>query len=243
MFTYSLCCRAIMHSILTLTHILILLCNPNSLMQNSQYRCRLIQKALDTLSMEDVASIVSCIKGKVWDLVHDHNGNHVIQKSVTKLNEYLHEAQGREGSATQASLLNSLDVIIDEVTASMKDLSVHPYGCRVVQRLIEYCTESQKATVLDCIAEEGLFQTLITHEYGNYVVQRVLAYGRPADKDVVFDTISSRIMELSKQKHSSNVVEMMLTYGTKMQQEHIIAEILRVSIDILPYCMCVILLD
>ena len=187
--------------------------------------------------MEDVANIVSCIKGKVWDLVHDHNGNHVIQKSVTKLNEYLHEAQGREGSATQSSLLNSLDIIIDEVTASLKDLSIHPYGCRVVQRLIEYCTESQKAKVLECIANEGLFQTLINHEYGNYVVQRVLAYGRPEDKDSVFDTISGRIMELSKQKHSSNVVEMILTYGTKMQQEHIIAEILHVSMYMLDMCI------
>lgn len=215
------------------------------------YGCRLIQKALDTLTKEDVANIVSSIKGKVWLLVHDHNGNHVIQKSVTKINEFFHQARAlkqaavvhaplglsqegleeEECDAEHAMLADSLDLIIEEVNASIKDLAIHPYGCRVVQRLIEHSVDPHKEKVLDCIVEEGLFSTLINHEYGNYVVQRVLAYGRESDKDAIFDTITSNILKLSKMKHSSNVVEMMLTYGNVEQRHDIVEEILN--------CYCV----
>lgn len=209
------------------------------------YGCRLIQKALDTLTKEDVATIVSSIKGKVSLLVHDHNGNHVIQKSVTKINEFFYQAEAlkqatvihtpkglsreereEESDADHAMLVDSLDIIITEVNASMKDMAIHPYGCRVVQRLIEHSVDPHKDRVLDCIVDEGLFGTLINHEYGNYVVQRVLAYGRESDKVAIFDTITSNILKLSKMKHSSNVVEMMLTYGNVEQRHKIVGEIL-----------------
>ncbi len=199
------------------------------------FRCRLIQKALDTLDKTDVAAIVSSVKGKVWLLVHDHNGNHVIQKSVTKINELFLQSQGggqeeEEGPSDETRLLlASLDIIVDEVTDNVKDLSVHPYGCRVVQRLIENCSGPQKTRVLDAVLEEGLVGMLIDHEYGNYVVQRVLAYGRPSDRVAVYDAIATNILKLSKQKHSSNVVEMMLTYGDAGQRRRIIEEVMNVS--------------
>lgn len=226
--------------------------------------------------MEDVANIVMSIKGNVWTLVHDHNGNHVVQKSCTKLNEYLHQVlsgTGRNNVSSSTSqdcdndddedqqddkqsessthqviqlLRNSLDVIIDEVTSKMKEMAIHPYGCRVVQRLIEYCTGSQKVTVLNSIlnhhstimpppsssdasSSSWTYDTLINHEYGNYVIQRILAYGRSIDKSAIYETISGKIVSLSRMKHSSNVVEMMLTYGNDGQRHQIIDEILNVS--------------
>ena len=177
-----------------------------------------------------MANIVASVKCKVWLLVHDHNGNHVIQKSVTKINEFFHQSQGQEESAINSLLLSSLDIIVDEVTDNIKDLSVHPYGCRVVQRLIEYCSGAQKAKVLDSVLQEGLLSMLINHEYGNYVVQRILDYGRASDRVAIFDAITTNILKLSKQKHSSNVVEMMLTHGDAEQRHQIIEEILNVSI-------------
>eukprot|EP00571_Detonula_confervacea_P014742 CAMPEP_0172300530 /NCGR_PEP_ID=MMETSP1058-20130122/2595_1 /TAXON_ID=83371 /ORGANISM="Detonula confervacea, Strain CCMP 353" /LENGTH=532 /DNA_ID=CAMNT_0013010331 /DNA_START=270 /DNA_END=1868 /DNA_ORIENTATION=+ len=197
------------------------------------YGCRLIQKALDTLDREAVANIVASVKGKVWLLVHHHNGNHVIQKSVTKINEFVQADRDQEDNATTSLLLSSLDIIIDEVASNIKDLSIHPYGCRVVQRLIEHCSGPQMTNVLDGISLEGLYSTLINHEYGNYVIQRVLAYGRPSDKEAVFETIitNNNILKLSKQKHSSNVVEMMLTYGNAEQHQRFIEEMLN--------CFCV----
>lgn len=208
----------------------------------------------------------------MWLLVHDHNGNHVIQRSITKINEFVAQATTvgleREGGEEQnevmtTSLVNALDIIIDEVTSSIKELATHPYGCRVVQRLIEHCHDAQKDKVLDCIFDADLSSSLINHEYGNYVIQRFLTYGRLSgkcllnfasrsaacgshlviclihssllsmtDKAAVFETITknNNILKLSKQKHSSNVVEMMLTYGDVEQRHQIIDGILNVSL-------------
>jgi len=201
---------------------------------------------LDTLSKEVIASIVSSVKGKVWILAYDHNGNHVIQKSITKMNAFLHEAKGLKQAqhddqlepkagkeccdTTHAMLVKSLDIIVDEVTASIKDLAIHPYGCRVVQRLIEHSVDTHRTKVLDCISNQGLSGPLINHEYGNYVVQRMLAYGRGVDKETIFETIiASDIWKLSKMKYSSNVVETMLTHGSAEQRHKIIEEMLSVS--------------
>ncbi len=129
--------------------------------------------------------------------------------------------------------MQALETIIDEVTSNIKELCIHPYGCRVVQRLIEHCTGDQKNAVLDSIFQEDLFTSLINHEYGNYVIQRMLTYGRLTDKVAVFDiiTANNNILNLAKQKHSSNVVEMMLTYGIQEQRHRIIDDMLN--------CFCV----
>ncbi|KAL7537460.1 hypothetical protein ACHAWF_005775 [Thalassiosira exigua] len=209
-----------------------------------KHRCRLIQKALDTLDEEGVANVVLSVKGKVWNLVHDHNGNHVVQKSITKINELLHKRGGHleeeeddDGEEEPSDdpgrdlLLRGLDVVVDEVLDSVQGMSTHPYGCRVVQRLVEHCVGPPKHRVLDGLAKDGLFDVLVDHEYGNYVVQRVLAYGREVDRAAVFDAVVADVTKLSRQKHSSNVVEMMLTYGDEDQQRRIVDAILT------SYCM------
>lgn len=204
---------------------------------------------MDTLSRADVANIVASEKGRVKHLVHNHNGNHVIQKSIMRINELVRDdcpTAGKdieEMAASRELLLSSLGVIIDEITESISDLSMHPYGCRVVQRLIEHCSGPQQARVLDSVvvgipgadgaAAAGLLESLVEHEYGNYVVQRVLAHGRMSDREAAFNVVRSNVLRLSTQKHSSNVVEMMLTYGDADQRHDIVEEMLTVSMPCL----------
>ncbi|KAL7547978.1 hypothetical protein ACHAWF_017084 [Thalassiosira exigua] len=68
-------------------------------------------------------------------------------------------------------LLRGLGVV-DEVLGSVEGMGTHPYGCQVVQRLVEHCVGSPKHHVLDGLAKDGLFDVLIDYKYGNYVVQR-----------------------------------------------------------------------
>ena len=58
----------------------------------------------------------------------------------------------------------------------MGQLATHPYGCRVVQRVLEHCTI---ADVKDHIRGEILRTTLplATDQYGNYVIQHMLEHG------------------------------------------------------------------
>lgn len=51
-------------------------------------------------------------------------------------------------------------------------LSTHPYGCRVIQRILEHCLPEQTASILDELHQNT--EQLIQDQYGNYVIQHVL---------------------------------------------------------------------
>lgn len=51
-------------------------------------------------------------------------------------------------------------------------LSTHPYGCRVIQRILEHCTQEQTSPILEELHQHT--EQLIQDQYGNYVIQHVL---------------------------------------------------------------------
>lgn len=55
------------------------------------------------------------------------------------------------------------------VCAQVLALSTHSYGCRVIQRILQYCTPEQ----VDPIFEElyACANSLFEDQYGNYVIQ------------------------------------------------------------------------
>ena len=67
------------------------------------------------------------MEGNVLKCVKDQNGNHVIQKAVERV------------------AASKIKFIIDAFYGQVYALATHPYGCRVIQRIFEYCSE--QATV------------------------------------------------------------------------------------------------
>lgn len=63
-------------------------------------------------------------------------------------------------------------MIISCVWLQVLTLSTHPYGCRVIQRILEHCTPEQTSPVLNELHHNT--ETLIQDQYGNYVIQHVL---------------------------------------------------------------------
>lgn len=139
------------------------------------------------------------------------------------------EAREKGEHETCSFYLDSIDPIIDEIIASIEELSQHPYGCRAVQRMVEHCIEPQRTKILDSII--ACQQNLLSHTYGNYVVQKVLTFGRENDKDIIFREIMSNhnLITFSKQKQASNVVEAMLRLGDANQRHQIVQEMMNVS--------------
>jgi hypothetical protein len=86
-------------------------------------------------------------------------------------------------------LASRIQFILSSFRGRVKELSMHPYGCRVVQRILEYCTDSQKESVLDelraCCSE------LVLDQYGNYVIQHVMQHGWEADRATLIKEVSS----------------------------------------------------
>ncbi|XP_039637131.1 pumilio homolog 2 isoform X11 [Perca fluviatilis] len=195
------------------------------------YGCRVIQKALESISSDQqvISDIVRELDGHVLKCVKDQNGNHVVQKCI-------------ECVQPQA-----LQFIIDAFQGQVFVLSTHPYGCRVIQRILEHCTQEQTLPILEELHQhsEQLGQkyqgvslemtpktyytvsrdALFKDQYGNYVIQHVLEHGRPEDKSKIVAEVRGKVLVLSQHKFASNVVEKCVIHSSRAERALLIDEV------------------
>ncbi|KAK4772512.1 hypothetical protein SAY86_014287 [Trapa natans] len=172
------------------------------------YGCRVIQKALDVIEIDQKTQLVLELDGHVMRCVHDQNGNHVIQKCIECLPG------------------DKIGFIISAFCDKVATLSCHPYGCRVIQRVLEHCSNEHLS---QCIVDEilGSACLLAEDQYGNYVTQHVLERGNAQERSKIISKLSGKIVQMSQHKYASNVVEKCLEYGDAAEREIIIEEIIR----------------
>lgn len=197
-------------------------------LSTQMYGCRVVQKALECLNDEDLPSILAEFHGQVLTCIHDQNGNHVIQKCIEVMSAKAKIAKSKGQDEKCEEFMKEIEFILKCVWEAVAPLSCHPYGCRVLQRILEHCVESQKTTTLDYI--KRCHRVLLDDQYGNYVIQHVLQFGRNTDRDSILDiVVESGILALSRQKFASNVVEKLLKYGTPGQRNAVVREMLKVA--------------
>ncbi|XP_057476979.1 pumilio homolog 4-like isoform X2 [Actinidia eriantha] len=171
------------------------------------YGCRVIQKALEVVDVEQQTQMVAELDGFVMKCVCDQNGNHVIQKSI--------ECVPRD----------RIQFIILAFFGQIAALSTHPYGCRVIQRVLEHCDDPKtQQTIMDEIMHSVC--SLAQDQYGNYVIQHVLQHGKPHERSAIIGKLAGQIVEMSQQKFASNVVEKCLTFGGPEERQLLVKEML-----------------
>jgi len=194
------------------------------------YGCRVVQKALETLNEDDLPKLLIEFHHNVLSCIHDQNGNHVIQKCIEVMSNKAKEAYAMHDGERAKFFGEQIDFIINDVLDNVTPLSCHPYGCRVLQRILEHCVEPKKVRALDEISK--CHKVLLDDQYGNYVIQHVLQYGRHEDREsVMCIVIANGLLQLSKQKFASNVVEKLLKYGTSNQRNVLVREMLQIVDD------------
>lgn len=192
------------------------------------YGCRVVQKALEYVSTERLVELVAEFENPqmLIKCVHDSNGNHVIQKCIEVVSK---AAKAAENESSQY-LSSRIQFIITAFQGRVKELSSHPYGCRVVQRILEHCTESQKAVILEelrqCCGE------LVQDCYGNYVIQFVMQHGWEEDRAALIREVQANLLDFSQHKFASNVVEKCLQFASKKDRDEMIWTIINVTFDI-----------
>eukprot|EP00547_Thalassionema_nitzschioides_P001271 CAMPEP_0194217010 /NCGR_PEP_ID=MMETSP0156-20130528/20144_1 /TAXON_ID=33649 /ORGANISM="Thalassionema nitzschioides, Strain L26-B" /LENGTH=944 /DNA_ID=CAMNT_0038945919 /DNA_START=131 /DNA_END=2965 /DNA_ORIENTATION=+ len=195
------------------------------------YGCRVVQKALETLNEDDLPKLLIEFHHNVLSCIHDQNGNHVIQKCIEVMSNKAKQAYSVHDGERAKFFGEQIDFIINDVLENVTPLSCHPYGCRVLQRILEHCVEPKKVRALDEISKSH--KVLLDDQYGNYVIQHVLQYGRHEDRESVMHiVIANGLLQLSKQKFASNVVEKLLKYGTPNQRNILVREMLQVVDDL-----------
>ncbi|KAI8610512.1 armadillo-type protein [Chytriomyces sp. MP71] len=181
------------------------------------YGCRVVQKALEHVLRDQQASLIKELDGNVLKCVKDQNGNHVIQKALERI----------PGEHIQ--------FIIEAFHGQVYALATHPYGCRVIQRIFEHCGDENgpQLTAYAPLIEELHRYTinLIQDQYGNYVIQHVLERGKAADKALITSKVRGQVLQMSKHKFASNVVEKCVAFGSKLDRQMLIEEVIAVRPD------------
>jgi hypothetical protein len=152
-----------------------------------QYGCRVVQKALEITQNEPETQLIILreLNGHVLQCVRDSNANHVIQQAI----QY-------------TSSPAAMQFIPEALYRHIYNLSCHPFGCRVIQRLIEYCVDSAKDSIISEILLH--LEDLCRNQYGNYVIQHCLMYANNRAKNLIVNYVKSRILQLSKHNFSNN---------------------------------------
>jgi mRNA-binding protein PUF3 len=122
-----------------------------------------------------------------------------------------------------------IQFVIDAFRGQVHVLATHPYGCRVIQRILEYCKPHDQAVVLEELHQCA--SMLITDQYGNYVTQHVIQHGKPEDRAKIIKIITAQLLTLSKHKFASNVVEKSIQFGTSEQRKAIVAQLTAMHSD------------
>ena len=190
----------------------------------------MIQKAIRSIDQQALGRLIDQFRGHVISMINDSNGNHVIQRCIQTQSHFAKDAENTGNIDSATEITDQLQFMIDDVIENIEPLSIHRYGCRVVQRSIEFCMERQKNAVLEAITvcNENIVEDL----YGNYVVQQAIVSGTDMHREVILKTLLKKqgnIFRLSKQKYASNVVEKLMQNGTVEMRNLILEEILKVS--------------
>jgi len=141
----------------------------------------------------------------VIECAEDQNGNHVIQKCLEKV------------------AANKLEFMVEAFKGQIARLATHPYGCRVIQRLLERWG-SEEAIVNELLGEHT--DELCRNQYGNYVIQHLLIHGSPWQRSGIIHALLGKLFVLSKHKFASNVVENCFVYGSPQDRTALIQEVL-----------------
>ncbi|KAJ1818339.1 hypothetical protein LPJ60_004378 [Coemansia sp. RSA 2675] len=176
---------------------------------------RAVQKIIELLStQEQIDLVISALRGGVVMLIRDLNGNHVIQKCLSRLSS------------------KNNQFIYDSVAGSCCDVATHRHGCCVFQRCIDFAAESQKSQLVDVIISQAL--QLVQDPFGNYVVQYVLDLNVAAFSEPLIRKFVDHICGLSVQKFSSNVMEKCIRIASSATRKMLVAPLLqREKLDML----------
>ncbi|PON45819.1 Coatomer beta subunit [Parasponia andersonii] len=196
------------------------------------YGCRVIQKAIEVVDLDQQTKMVTELDGQIMRCVRDQNGNHVIQKCIECVPE------------------DAIHFIVSTFYDQVVTLSTHPYGCRVIQRVLEHCHDPKTQRIM---MDEILLSVcmLAQDQYGNYVVQihlfgatcaythssvdnislrvlqkHVLEHGKPHERTAIIKKLTGQIVQMSQQKFASNVIEKCLTFGTPVERQTLVNEML-----------------
>merc|ERR1719204_2331266 len=102
-------------------------------------------------------------------------------------------------------------------------LSMHPYGSRVLQRLLDKVSWRKARLLVNEIKKHIII--LSKNQYGNYIIQCIIKHYSMERREIVLKLIG-HVAKLSKEKFASNVIEMIFRRSSQAHLRELAEELL-----------------
>lgn len=149
--------------------------------------------------------MVKELDGNIMKCVKDQNGNHVIQKCIEKVPPHL------------------IQFIVETFYGQVYHLATHPYGCRVIQRILEYCNEQQTVAVKLSPLLSSLLPPLPPQHLRPFCF--LLAHLTCATQTPILDELLRCTVSLVQDQYGNYVIQHVLEHGKPQDKSPILAKL------------------
>ena len=170
---------------------------------------RLVQKTYEEGNKDIKDKIFEKFKPEILTLSKDIFGNYAIQKVL----------ESKDGEKDE----EKNNFIMESLKGKIYDLSIHMYGCRVIQQLI--CAINEKYLSQITLELKDHFAKLIEDQNGNHVIQKLIERLKPGVNNGIYDVVYNNIVYLSKHQYGCRVIQTLLKQCNEEQKKKMLDEI------------------
>ncbi|KAH9261582.1 hypothetical protein BASA81_000238 [Batrachochytrium salamandrivorans] len=181
--------------------------------------CRVVQRMLDLVDLSVRNSLldelISGERQNVFVAARNTHGTHVLQKTVSMLR--------RDGLPQSKILLGQME---SQISLDVIGLLLHPNSYRLVLNVLGDCDRTARPN-LDVALETILTNQdqLSRDQHGNFILQHLLEV--PNEGQRVLNFVLENLVELSKHKFASHLVEKCFAIGSNQVCAQFVEELLR----------------
>jgi hypothetical protein len=173
--------------------------------------CRLVQQALDDAPSDAVRSTLAKeLHTHVSEAWRSPNANHVLQKCISTMPQH------------------DFQFIIDEMVqagpGAILAAARHQFGCRILQRLLEFSSPAQISKLVEYLLEEAV--SLCKDMYGSFVLQHLLQHGAEMHVLQVTRLLAANISTIGSDPYGVTVLERALSSHAPWQDRILLANAL-----------------
>ncbi|KAF8691219.1 hypothetical protein HU200_040339 [Digitaria exilis] len=161
---------------------------------------RFIQQAIEVATIEEIVMVYEEITPYVCMLSIDVFGNHAIQKILN------HGPQLYKR------------IFINHLMGHVFGLSLHMYGCRVIQKVFDVAEQDQRLEMAKELSSKVLI--CVCDKFANYVIQKCMECLPSKNIEFIFQSLRGKVAALSTHAYGWHVVKKMLAYSSHSPEIH-----------------------
>jgi hypothetical protein len=186
------------HSRLTLPP----LSQPNRHHQASSVRGQIWELSQDAQGSRDVQNILEQCSGAELEELAFEFRDHVLDAArCPHANFVLMKCIGRQSPKASSAFAREL---ISFGPDAILQAAKHRYGCRIIERLIEFCSVDDVYQLVESMMLDA--KNLCMHPYGNYTIQHALVHGSEHHRCRLTALLEKEAVDMVANFHASAVI-------------------------------------